>query len=465
MAEHIEEKAHALLSPSGAARWTRCPGSVVLEQGLEDRVSVYADWGTVCHEVADLILTAVVNDELRGWRPGDAEAYVGRVFTVGEKEYTFDIEMADCVNDYVAHVESFWSPGCVLLPETQVPLEQITGEAGATGTSDCIIIRDGEITVIDLKTGKGVEVDAEENEQGLMYAAGAAHEYDLLYGPFDRVRIVIIQPRLNSVSEWAIDWAEFEERVGRLEEAAKTCHEALILGAVRATDSEIGDAGLLFPGLKQCQWCKAKATCPALVGEVVAHLGATVADVDDFPDLSLPKQAAAAATLPDDLDHEKLAEAWRALPLIEKWIEAVRSRTRARLHDGQPVGNLTLYEGKRGSRFWLNEAEAEALMKKRRVKADEMYAKKLISPTAAEKLLKGKPIWADLAGFIDQGEGKPVVGVEGDTKRTPWQPCPPDDFPDLDAEDNFDPSAYEEMKDRQARRGTIFEVEEDDLFA
>lgn len=443
----IEEKTHALLSPSGAARWTRCPGSVVLEQGLEDRGSVYADWGTVCHEVADLILRDAVQSNTRNddgsphvyWLPANAEGYVGRVFTVGEKEYTFDMEMADCVNDYVAHVESYWHPGVIMLPETAVPLEQITGEKGATGTSDCIIIDGSEIIVIDLKTGRGVEVDAEENEQGLMYAAGAAYEYDMLYGPFDKVRIVIIQPRLNAVSEWSLNWIPFQAEVGRLQFAAdrvRTVQRGVSEQggpSIRlAAQLKVDDIEAFHPGPKQCQWCKAKAICPALKGEVSEQL-AKVADIDDFEDLSLPKQAAAAATLPDDLDHEKLAEAWRALPLIEKWAEAVREMVHARLHDGKTVGNLTLYEGKRGARYWTDEAEAEALMKKRRVKADEMYSKKLVSPTAAEKLLKGKPLWADLAGLIDQGEGKPVVGVAGDPKRTPWSPCSPDDFEDLDA--------------------------------
>ena len=44
-------------------------------------------------------------------------------------------------SDYVTHVESFWEPGDILLPETQVPLDHLTGEKDATGTSDCIIIK------------------------------------------------------------------------------------------------------------------------------------------------------------------------------------------------------------------------------------------------------------------------------------------------------------------------------------
>ena len=34
---------HAKLSPSSAARWMTCPGSVILCEGLEDRSSKAAD--------------------------------------------------------------------------------------------------------------------------------------------------------------------------------------------------------------------------------------------------------------------------------------------------------------------------------------------------------------------------------------------------------------------------------------
>jgi hypothetical protein len=445
----IPEKTHALLSPSGADRWATCPGSVVLEAGREDRGSKYADWGTVCHEVADIILqTAVVFDDSvpeHRFDPVNAEGFIGRAFTVGDKEYEFDHEMADCVNDYIGHVECFWERGDILMPESAVPLTHITGEEGATGTSDCIIIKpSGEIVVIDLKTGKGVQVDADENKQGLMYASGAAYDLDLIYGPFDRVRIVIVQPRLHHVSEWAINWPEFEDRVADLRFAAhavRQTQEAVAL-APDAEDRAATIADWLQPTEKGCRFCKAKAICPALQGEVSAALSLTAppARADEFPDLSLAKQAAAAVPGDDGVaDRDALAKAWKAIPLVEQWIEAVRKETHALLHDGQPVGDLCLYEGRQGNRAWTNEAKAEERMKKARIKADLMYTKSVISVTAAEKLAKagdiGKTVWADLAEFITRSDGKPAVGVAGDPKKTPWQPCPVEDFPDLDAVD------------------------------
>jgi len=438
MTDAIPEKTHAVLSPSGAHRWARCPGSAALERGQPNRSSPYARWGTVAHEVAGLILGELAERaDLQAWEPRCAEAWVGRVFTADGHEIEFDREMADCVNDYVAHVEPFWSPGDIILAEQATPLEHVTGELGATGTSDCIIIKPAarEIVVIDLKTGKGVAVDAEENEQGLLYAAGAVEAHDIFHGPFETVRIVISQPRLHSISEWAIDAEEFENRIFDLRVAAREAAHFL-----RGLD---GDPPLV-PGEKQCKFCNAKAICPALAGDVTRslHLTAGPAGIEEFADLTLPKQASAAASFAAEagsVDNDKLAEAMRAAPLVEQWLSAVRGEVERRLFDGQTVPGFYLGVGKRGSRAWTSEADAEAAMKTAKIKADEMYTRKVISPTAAEKLLKERPrVWAKLAALIGQAPGKPSVCKDGD-KNEPYRPVPAaEEFPELDgAEDMF----------------------------
>lgn len=441
----VAEKKHAVLSPSGAHRWAACPGSVVLEEGKPNHSSSYARWGTCAHEVAGIILeTAIAGQgEYARWDPADAEGFIGRVFQIEGHAVEFDHEMADCVNDYVAHVESFWEPGDVLIAEQPVPLDHLTGETDATGTSDCIILKSArrEIVVIDLKGGKGVVVDAEDNLQGLMYASGAAREHDLMYGPFETVRIVIVQPRCHHVSEWAVQWDEFQDRCRDLEMAA---HQVRLCQKDMADGVAWGDTGYLFPGEKQCRFCKAKATCPELRGEVSAALAFTAppARADEFPDLSIPKQAAAANPAKmSEVDADLLAEAWKSLDLVAQWADAVRAEVHSRLHDGAPVGNLTLYEGRQGARAWSNAAAAEQRMRKARVKVDAMFEQTLVSPTAAEKLWKGgvipQKVWADLAALIKRPPAKPVVGLAGDPKKTPWSPARAEDFPDLTLDDMF----------------------------
>lgn len=440
MTEQIVEKTHALLSPSGAHRWTRCPGSVVLEAGQPDNTSHYARWGTVAHEVAGIILGELAEVEgLAEWSPRCAEGYVGRVFDVEGHQIEFDMELADCVNDYVAHVESFWEPGDILIVEQAVPLEHITGEKGATGTSDCIILKpkQREIVVIDLKGGKGVQVDAENNEQALMYAAGAVEEHDIFHGPFDTFRSVIIQPRLNHVSEWAFDREVFEAEVERLREAAARAQALIALAPTNTVGPD------LHPGEKQCKFCKAKAVCPALRGAVTTGLHHTAgpASVEEFADLTLPKQASAAASFKVEagaVDNDKLAEAMRAAPLIEDWLNAVRAEVERRLLDGQEVPGYYLGVGKRGNRAWGDAALAAERLKAARLKADAIWERKLISPTKAEKLLADAPkVWSKLAPLIVQPDGKPSVCREGD-KNERWSPTPaPEDFPEIEEVDPF----------------------------
>ena len=67
------------------------------------------------------------------------------------------------------------------------------------GTSDVVILSEGVIEIIDLKYGKGMPVSAHQNPQMGLYALGAYAAYDLLYD-FDRIRMTIVQPRLDSVS-------------------------------------------------------------------------------------------------------------------------------------------------------------------------------------------------------------------------------------------------------------------------
>lgn len=71
------------------------------------------------------------------------------------------------------------------------------------GTGDCVIVADDVLTVIDFKYGKGVAVSADHNSQMMLYALGALQLFDALYD-IAEIRMVIFQPRIQSVSECVI---------------------------------------------------------------------------------------------------------------------------------------------------------------------------------------------------------------------------------------------------------------------
>lgn len=187
---------HAKLSPSGASRWMACPGSVALEAEYPDSSSSYAREGTVAHELAAKVL-------LDDWRLND---FVGESWALEENGELYRIpitqDMVDHVMDYVKLVREY-AEGGTLMVEQRVPIGHLTGEQGAGGTSDVVIIRGRELVVIDLKFGMGVKVDAEGNPQLMMYALGAYENFGVL-SDFDMVTMVVHQPRLNHVAEWTI---------------------------------------------------------------------------------------------------------------------------------------------------------------------------------------------------------------------------------------------------------------------
>lgn len=82
------------------------------------------------------------------------------------------------------------------------------------GTSDFIAVHPEILHIVDLKMGKGVRVNAEWNTQGMLYALGALDEISIMHDC--TVRISIVQPRLDHISEWDISvgdlryWAEAE---------------------------------------------------------------------------------------------------------------------------------------------------------------------------------------------------------------------------------------------------------------
>jgi hypothetical protein len=123
--------------------------------------------------------------------------------------------------DYVLrYVDTVWSlaEGNELMVEQRVDFSHIVG-VNSFGTADAVVIAGNELQIHDLKYGRGVQVDAEQNEQLQLYALGALEQFSLLYD-FDSVRLFIHQPRLNHVSEWALSVEELLAFGQRAQEAA-----------------------------------------------------------------------------------------------------------------------------------------------------------------------------------------------------------------------------------------------------
>lgn len=417
---------HATLSPSSADRWMTCPGSVPLSDGIVDTSSDYAAEGSAAHEIAALCLT----------NSSDAAAYVGRIVQIDTREIEITADMAEHIQVYVDHVRNRvadWQAlgaTVTLEVEQRVPIGHLTGEAGAEGTADAVIIAElpdvrTAIEVIDLKFGRGVEVEATDNRQLRLYALGAVEKFGMVW-TFTEARVAISQPRLSAKpAEWEVSIEDLERFGQDVKRASASVAEARICFANKSPDFDL----FLQPSEKGCKWCKVKGTCVKLAQHV-----ATVV-LDDFEDLTQAGVEQAIKDVPERSD-DNLANAMECVDLIENWCKAVRADVERRLLAGGQVPGFKLVEGRASARKWADEAQAEAVLKSMRLKQEAMYDFKLISPTQAEKLAKAETIgprqWPKVEALITRSAPKPSVAPASDKRPALTIKPVHEEFPNLE---------------------------------
>ena len=356
---------HSKKGASAAHRWINCPGSIRLSEKCvqSDDGSEYAKEGTAAHALAEVKLKIALD------RPTKAD----ELKEATKSEY-FDGEMdeaTDFYRDIVLEHYNAAGPGAEMMIEQRVDYSSWVEDG--FGTSDAVIVNDDTIEIIDLKYGKGVRVDAKENEQMRLYALGAFEIFGDLYD-FDKVRMTIVQPRLDHVSTEEmtlndlIDWA----------------HEVVEPAAKEADEPD----ARVCPG-DWCRWCPAKAICRARAEKNLELARYEFAD-------------------PDLLEEEEIGEILTKAEELQKWAADLQAYALQQAMDGTTYDGWKLVEG-RSVRKYADELKVAEVLQKAGFKEAMLYERKLQGLTAMEKLVGKKKLTETLGDLIIKPAGKPTL--------------------------------------------------------
>lgn len=372
------ERAHALLSASGASRWMKCTPSARLEDPYPNKSSTFAEEGTLAHEFAELELRysqSIITPE----------AYEATLHELRAHDlYTDDME--EHVEVYTSFVQEQLtaSKGGSLIIEEKVNFSSYVPDG--YGTCDTIILPNKKkiLYVTDLKYGKGVQVEADDNSQLKLYALGAFLRYDISH-EIETVRLTIVQPRLDHISSWDIS----------VKDLLKWADEVLKPKADLAYKGE----GELCAG-SHCRFCRVAPQCRALSEYSI-----------EAAKLEFAEEEPAALLLSD----KEMVELYLKIPTIEMWIKKVHEFMHDQAIAGKTFEGLKLVEG-RSNRVWKDKDLVKDTL------TDHLYSEKdiLISKLAGigviEKLMGKQEFNEVLGNMVIKPAGKASLVPESDKR-------------------------------------------------
>lgn len=370
-----KERAHAKLSASGASRWATCPGSVQMEDGIPDKESIYAQEGTLAHEMSELKLKHYLDPKGFGKRKLNAA-----IKKLKENEL-YQAEMESYTDTYVDFIKekalSFPSNPYIEI-EKRVDFSRWVD--GGFGTCDCVLIHGSTLSIIDLKYGKGVPVSSEQNEQLILYALGAYDAFNLIYN-LDKIELNIVQPRINNFSTWEISLTEL-----------------LLWGDYFKVQAEkaLGGNGELVPSAKACKFCKARDICTARAEN----------------NLSLESEI---KLKPNEIPKDKLYEYISRGEDIAKWVADLKAYALDMCLKGEDVKGLKAVAG-RTSRSWTNQDEAINKLIEGGIDEAIIYDKVPLTLAKLEKALGKQQFTALVGDLVVTSEGKPTLVFENDKR-------------------------------------------------
>ena len=380
---------HSIYGASGAKRWRLCPGSVNLIQKAkaageipERRDSPESIEGTEAHGWADKVLTGKCGiEELPEEFRVHLEGYINHCQGIADRAKAAGGKVYN-----EAAVPLFYRPQDVGTLDFAV----ITPTINPYGSEE---VSGKRIDFVDLKYGAGVNVDAEDNDQLIIYLLSLVDmleidEMEDFHGDTP-VSLAIYQPRHFSFNGEPDVWETTLQEL-------RDCGIDIEADYHRAKEVE-GVETELNPSNDACQFCPAKGICMARASKFLDP-------VIDFADETAPAMKAVSY---ETLTPEQITFFITNGKAMKKTIEDVEKHERARLEDGGTPNGVKLVEGKLGPKKWVDEKAAETFLKGQ-LSVDERYQpRKLITaPQAFGKLKARKAELSTIAkaklGLLDE---------------------------------------------------------------
>jgi hypothetical protein len=345
---------------------------------LPPDTSVYADEGTRAHELAAEVLTG--RHRLVQSDNADLLIHVrGYLDFVQTKREALGLHRMD-----VEHKVSLF-----YLPEQW-------------GTIDVRLTSPHGITIIDLKYGQGVSVQAEGNKQLAIYAESAVAELELLeLWPDDTpISLYIYQPRDRNDSEavrlWRLTRAELREFCRPIQEVAQT-----ILADDPETLAFVPDPEV------QCRFCPAQGICKAYAAYGLSVITPEQVDAALDGSLNIPD--------PASLTREQRIRIIDAADGLRNFLEAVEAQELHDLTIGQPSMGYKIVEGKSNRKWTSDEGAIKVLSAAHPI--DEVAPRYPVTPAVALKQYKGdQSLCAALNAIIIKPPGKPTLAPLSDKR-------------------------------------------------
>lgn len=350
---------HAVLSASSSHRWLECPPSAKLNAEIADKASEYAQQGSLAHELAEYKIKSFLGGNVKD--PTDSLTY-------------FDQEMADCTDSYAEYVaeqvakakEHCKDP--IVLVEQRLDFSKWVPQS--FGTGDTVIVADDVLTIIDLKYGVGILVEAEKNPQMMCYALGALQLFDGIYD-INKVSMTIFQPRREHISTYEIT----------KEELLKWADTVLAPTAQLAAS---GDGE--FKAGAHCQFCKVKATCRKR-----AEYNLELARYD--------------FEMPATLEDKEIEVILSKVDELIAWGSDIKEYALQSALNGKQWSNWKLVEGRSNRRYTDETVVADAI----KAAGYDPYEHKVLGITAMTKLLGKTKFEKLLSGYLEKPQGKPTL--------------------------------------------------------